>query len=67
MTIEFYRFHEHKLTELAEWLPSPNRKFSGENMRTLVKYLNDLHVSHEDSVFQDELKELYAKIAEASE
>jgi hypothetical protein len=31
-------------------------------MKSLIKYLNDLHLSHDDSVFQDELKELYEKI-----
>jgi hypothetical protein len=46
----------------CEWLQSPSRKFSQENMKSLVKYLNDLHISQDDSVFQDELKEVYEKI-----
>jgi CCR4-NOT transcriptional regulation complex NOT5 subunit len=31
-------------------------------MKSLVKYLNDLHISQDDSVFQDDLKEIYEKI-----
>ena len=31
-------------------------------MKSLVKYLNDIHISQDDSVFQDDLKEVYEKI-----
>jgi hypothetical protein len=46
----------------ADWLLSPSRKFTVEHMKSLMKYLNDLHISHEDKIFEDELKELYEKI-----
>lgn len=52
---------------LSEWLLSPSRKFSLEGMKSLMKYLNDLHISHDDSVFQDELKELYESIISFAE
>lgn len=32
-----------------------------------MKYLNDLHISHEDKIFEDELKELYEKISFTAE
>jgi hypothetical protein len=60
--IEFFKYHQGKLSMFCEWLQSPSRKFSQENMKSLVKYLNDLHISQDDSVFQDELKEVYEKI-----
>jgi len=31
-------------------------------MKSLVKYLSDIHISQDDSVFQDDLKEVYEKI-----
>jgi len=31
-------------------------------MKSLVRYLNDIHISQDDSVFQDDLKEVYEKI-----
>lgn len=60
--IEFFKFHISKLTMLSDWLLSPSRKFSQEHMKSLVKYLNDIHISQDDSVFQDDLKEVYEKI-----
>lgn len=36
-------------------------------MKSLMKYLNDLHISHEDKIFEDQLKELYEKIVFTAE
>ena len=47
---------------LCEWLVSASRKFTQENMSTLLQYLKDIHISQDDSVFQDELKEIYDRI-----
>jgi hypothetical protein len=47
---------------LADWLVSPSRKFNQDHMKSLVKYLSDIHISQDDSVFQDDLKEVYEKI-----
>jgi hypothetical protein len=47
---------------LNDWLLSPSKRFSQDHMKCLVKYLNDIHISQDDSVFQDDLKEVYEKI-----
>jgi predicted hydrocarbon binding protein len=60
--IEFFKFHIGRLSMLADWLVSPSRKFNQDHMKSLVKYLSDIHISQDDSVFQDDLKEVYEKI-----
>jgi hypothetical protein len=66
-SIEFFKYHQSKLAMFADWLLSPSRKFTVEHMKSLIKYLNDLHISHEDKIFEDELKELYEKIVFTAE
>ena len=49
---------------LCDWLVDPGRKFTRETMSNLVQYLKDIHVSQDDSVYQDDLKEIYDRIIE---
>ena len=60
--IEFFKFHIAKLSMLNDWLMTPSKKFSQEHMKSLMKYLSDIHISQDDSVFQDDLKEVYERI-----
>jgi hypothetical protein len=65
--IDFFKYHQGRLSLLCEWLGSPSRRFSQEHMKLLVKYLNDIQISQDDSVFQDEIKEAYEKITSFAE
>ena len=60
--IEFFKEHQTKLTMFADWLSSSSRKFPTETMKKLKGYIQDLTISHDDTIFQEELKEVYDKI-----
>lgn len=66
-SIEYFKYHLSKLNTFVEWLMSPSRQFCSDHVKTLMKYLNDLHISHEDIVFQEELEEIYEKIVFVAE
>lgn len=52
----------------ADWLGSSSKKFPQETMKKLKSYIQDLTISHDDTIFQEELKEIYDKlISSASE
>jgi hypothetical protein len=36
----------------ADWLPSASRKFPAETMKKLKGYIQDLTISHDDTIFQ---------------
>lgn len=54
--IEFFKEHQAKLTMFVGWLSSSTKKFPVETMKKLKSYIQDLTISHDDTIFQEELK-----------
>jgi hypothetical protein len=38
---------------LVDWLSSSSRKFPAESMKKLKGYIQDLTISHDDTIFQE--------------
>lgn len=50
--IEFFKQHQAKLMMFVDWLSSTSRKFPAETMKKLKSYIQDLTLSHDDTIFQ---------------